>query len=173
MLRCCGVRWMTTITAAARSAGSCSSTSSIALMAPADPTIATTSGSRSAVFVAIALEQGGANQLRLPECLLSGLLEVALRPIPAALPSPAGETLGEGLALEQRPERRPERRLDRLVLPVERGLCGVRVADAAAEAQQVAVVDLPEHPAARGAGNPGRPSGRLAVLDRVSVQCGV
>ena len=126
----------------------------------------------SALFVAIAHEQGGAVQLRLPECLPSGVLEIALRPSPAALPRPRGETFGELLALEQGPERRPERRLDGFVLPVERGISPVRVADAAAEAQ-LAVVDLLEHPAASRAGEPRRPARRIAVLGRRPVQRGV
>src|SRR5215470_594549 len=100
------------MTAAPRSAGSCSRTRSIARMAPAEPTIATTSQGEEST--AIGLEQDGSDQLSLFERIPRDPVE----PRGGRHGPPVGvadrEALGKRSTLVQSAERSPQGRLHRL-----------------------------------------------------------
>src|SRR5215813_978634 len=100
------------MTAAPRSAGSCSRTRSIARMAPAEPTIATTSQGEEST--AIALEQDGPDQLSLFERFACGPVEPSggRRRPPVGVAD--GKALGERGTLVKSAEGGPESRLHRL-----------------------------------------------------------
>src|SRR5947209_277713 len=142
-------------TAASRSPGSASRTFSIALIPPAEPTIATTS-TGGASTSATALQQDCTHGLALLERLAREQLESLGRRVGAAPPRALGDPGAHVRPLEQGAERHPEGRVETLGLCGHRLLGGKRVPDAAAVADEIAVVLLPEDPAARWTAERGR-----------------
>jgi hypothetical protein len=82
----------------------------------------------------------------------------------AALGRALGHPPGQGRLLLQGPQRAPQGRLQPVRLLGQKALGAPGVPDAAAEPQQIAVGELPEGPAALGAGEPGRGAGPVVSV---------
>src|SRR5262249_5969927 len=164
-----GVRWMTTRTQASRSAGRAPRTTWIARMPPAEPTTATTWVARGSAVRDIRPGEEAADRFRLLARLPGDGLETGAALGRACLPELFREAFGDLRALLKGTERRPQSVLDRFPLGVESGLSRVGVADPAAEARQLRVVELPEHSTAVGTGVDRR-AARRALLDRVRIE---
>src|SRR5205085_12541739 len=102
-----------------------------------------------------------ADDSRLLARLAGGRLETSSALVGAGAADPGSEPVGELRALLERAQGGPESRLHRLFLGFERTVGAVGVADPAAEADQVRILQLPENPAARRTPERRMPAQRL------------